>query len=127
MQAIKIDSINQTVSQIEIEKDCLESIYQELNCEIFTCPLTLDNRDCLYVDDEALFAETYSGAFYFGDYPQPLFGNGLIIGTNIEGESESVASSLKMIKNKVKFLPETTGEYFLSHIKENNGFTINSL
>ena len=121
MQAIKIDAVKQEITEVEIE-DTLDSIYEQLDCELFTCPIALDNLDTLYVDDEGLFVDEYVGAFYFGDYPQPLFGNGLIIGSNVEGESESVASSIKMIKNKVKFLPEETGKYLLLQF-QNSGQT----
>lgn len=121
MQAIKIDAVKQEITEVEIE-DILDSIYEQLDCKLFTCPITLDNLDTLYVDDEGLFVDEYKGAFYFGDYPQPLFGNGLIIGSNVEGESESVASSIKMIENKVKFLPEKTGKYLLAQF-QNSGYT----
>lgn len=121
MQVIKIDPLNKTVSYVDID-DTLESIYEQLECEIFTCPITLDNKDCLYVDDEGLLVPEYKGAFYFGDYPQPYFGNGLIIGTSVEGDNQDVLSSIKSIENKVKFLPEHTGEYLLEQMK-NTGFT----
>jgi hypothetical protein len=125
MKAIKIDSVKQEIIEIEID-DTLDSIYEELDCTIFTCPVTLDNMDSLYVDDEGLLVDEYKGAFYFGDYSQPLFGNGLLIGANIEGESESVASSIKIIEKKVKFLPEETGKYILSQF-QNSGYTFISL
>lgn len=121
MQVIKIDSVKQEIYHVDID-DSLDSIYEQLNCNLFTCPITLDNMDTLYVDDEGLLVDEYKGAFYFGDYSQPLFGNGLLIGANIEGESESVASSIKSIENKVKFLPEKTGKYLLSQF-QNSGYT----
>ena len=121
MKAIKIDPVKQELTEVEID-GTLESIYEKLDCEVFTCPIALDNMDTLYVDDEGLFVDEYKGAFYFGDYSQPLFGNGLLIGANIEGESESVASSIKTIEKKVKFLPEETGKYLLSQF-QNSGYT----
>lgn len=121
MKAIKIDPVKQEITEVEID-GTLESIYKELDCEVFTCPITLNNMDSLYVDDEGLFVDDYNGAFYFGDYSQPLFGKGLIIGSNIEGESESVASSIRTIEKKVKFLPEETGKYLLSQF-QNSGYT----
>ena len=117
MEVIKIDSVKQEIYYVDIDNS-LDSIYEQLNCDLFTCPIILDNQDSLYVDDEGLFVDEYVGAFYFGDYPQPLFGNGLIIGTNIEGENESVASSIKSIENKVKFLPEETGKYILDQMRD---------
>lgn len=116
MQVIKIDSLNEDISIIDID-DTLEDIYEQLDCDIFECPITLDNRDCLYVDEEGLFVNEYKGAFYFGDFPHPLFGNGLIIGTSIEGDNEDALSNIRTIKNKVTFIPEETGKHLLNQIR----------
>lgn len=124
MKAIKINSKEKTIELVEIDGS-LESIYDQLECEIFTCPTTLDNLDTLYVDDEGLFNNSdkdYKGAFYFGDFQQPLFGHGLIIGADIEGESKDVLSSIKNIENIVQFINEDTGRYLLDKMQD-NGFT----
>lgn len=112
MQAIKIDPIKQEVSLVEIDGS-LESIYKELDCTTFTCPSILDNMDSLYVDDEGLFVSEYKGAFYFNNFPQMLFGNGLLMGSDEEGESVDVKSTLEDVINKIKFIPESTGKYVL--------------
>ena len=94
-------------------------------CYLSSSIHTLDNLDTLYVDDEGLFNnddEDYKGAFYFGEYQQPLFGHGLIIGSDIEGESKDVLSTIKSIEKAVKFINENTGRYLLERM-QNNGFT----
>jgi hypothetical protein len=69
--------------------------------------------DSLYVDDEGLFVSEYKGAFYFNNFPQMLFGNGLLMGSDEEGESVDVKSTIEEIKNKIKYIPEDTGRYVL--------------
>jgi hypothetical protein len=125
MQVIKIDSLNKTISYVDID-NTLESIYKHLDCELFTCPIILDNLDTLYIDDEGLLIDNddYKGAFYFNNFGQPLFGYGLIIGTSNNGESVNVLSDIKSIESKVSFISEETGRYFLDKLKNNINFKI---
>lgn len=125
MQAIKIDAVNQQIYPIDIDGS-LESIYEQLDCELFTCPVVLDNLDTLYIDDEGLLIDDdqYKGAFYFKNFSQPLFGHGLIIGTTEEGENANVLSDIKSIEKKVKFIPEETGRHLLDDLRGNLGFKI---
>jgi hypothetical protein len=114
--AIKIDVINQDVYPVQIVPNKLDDIYEQLACDIFTCPLTFDNNDSLFVDDEGLFVEpsTLLGAFYIEGFPsQPLFGHGLIVGVDDEGETDEVLSTVEEIKKKVTFLNDEAAEYEL--------------
>lgn len=114
--AIKIDVINQDVYPVEITVNKIDDIYEQLACDIFTCPLIFDNNDALYVDDEGLFVEpsTLLGAFYIDGFPsQPLFGHGLIVGTDDNGETDEVLSTVESIKKKVTFLNDEVAEYEL--------------
>ena len=114
--AIKIDVINQDVYPVEITVNKIDDIYAQLACDIFTCPLIFDNNDALYVDDEGLFVEpsTLLGAFYIDGFPsQPLFGHGLIVGTDDNGETDEVLSTVESIKKKVTFLNDEVAEYEL--------------
>lgn len=114
--AIKIDVVNQDVYPVQIVPNKLDDIYEQLACDIFTCPLTFDNNDTLFVDDEGLFVEpsTLLGAFYIeGFSSQPLFGHGLIVGVDDEGETDEVLSTVEEIKKKVTFLNDETAEYEL--------------
>lgn len=116
MKVIKIDSLKEEVSVIEIDGS-LESIYKELNCTMIEAPIVLDNEDTLYVDEEGLFVSEAKGGFMFSIYHSPLMGNGLIIGSNDEGENVDVQSTLEDIKNKVTFLPGETCEYILKRFQ----------
>lgn len=125
MQAIRIDAVNQQIYSVDIDGS-LESIYEQLDCDLFTCPIVLDNLDTLYIDDEGLLIDDdqYKGAFYFKNFNQPLFGHGLIIGTTEEGENANVLSDIKSIEKKVKFIPEETGRHLLDDLRGNLGFKI---
>lgn len=114
--AIKIDVVNQEVYPVTVQVGNLDDIYNHLACDLFTCPMTFPNTDVLYVDDEGLFVDPSAllGAFYIDGFPsQPLFGHGLIMGTDDEGETDEVMSSVEEIKKKVTFLSDTTAEYEL--------------
>ncbi len=102
MKAILIDSERQEIKDVDYDGD-YKNICKMIKCDIFTIALILENEDSICVDDEGLLKdEAY--LFKFEGYSSPLAGLGLILGTDSEGESISVKSSLEDIKNKVKFL-----------------------
>jgi hypothetical protein len=103
LKAILIDTENREVKMIEIEKG-IDAIYEQINCDCFTV-VTLENEDAIFVDDEGLLKLNENSKFFFIEgYHQPLAGNGLILGTDEEGESVNAKSNLEDIKNRVKFL-----------------------
>ena len=64
MIAFKINSAERKVEQIEINtwQDIAPAIGNE--CTMFACPVTFENEDTIYVDDEGL----YHLAMKCGDY-----------------------------------------------------------
>jgi hypothetical protein len=119
--AIKIDVVKQEVYPVQISTKNIDDIYNQLACDIFTCPMTLDNNDTLFVDDEGLFIDPSAllGAFYIDGFPsQPLFGHGLIVGIDDEGETDEVLSTVEEIKKKVTFLNDETAEYELLRLRD---------
>jgi hypothetical protein len=83
--------------------------------------MTLDNNDTLFVDDEGLFIDPSAllGAFYIDGFPsQPLFGHGLIVGIDDEGETDEVLSTVEEIKKKVTFLNDESAEYELLRLRD---------
>ena len=119
--AIKIDVVKQEVYPVQISTKNIYDIYNQLACDIFTCPMTLDNNDTLFVDDEGLFIDPSAllGAFYMDGYPsQPLFGHGLIVGIDDEGETDEVLSTVEEIKKKVTFLNDESAEYELLRLRD---------
>jgi hypothetical protein len=119
--AIKIDVVKQEVYPVQISTKNIDDIYNQLACDIFTCPMTLDNNDTLFVDDEGLFIDPSAllGAFYIDGFPsQPLFGHGLIVGIDDEGETDEVLSTVEEIKKKVTFLNDESAEYELLRLRD---------
>jgi hypothetical protein len=107
-KAILIDSTNRTITEVEVVKNShgseLSSIYGHLKCDIFEI-VNVGDED-VYVDEEGLLKVDESTGFIEIDgYPQPIAGNGLILGLDIKtGESVSCHSTVEEVKSKVKFL-----------------------
>lgn len=101
MKAILINAKTKEVKEIEMGKDYKE-IYTQLECELFTAGAYLDKEDVMYVDDEGLINGT-DAFFTLEGTHQPFAGNGLIMGTDDEGESTDCKLSFNEVKNKVKF------------------------
>lgn len=100
MRAIKIDVVKKQVYEIEISKG-LNPIYEAIGCDIFCCPVTWDNQDTIYADDEALLKEDAEGCFSFPDFNYPIVGNALILGTDDMGESVDAKSSVEELQEKI--------------------------
>ena len=108
MKAILIDSVNEVIREVNIPESSvtnyeqMDEMHRLIDCHLFTTAGQLKNQDCLYVDDEGMFTkETYILVDW---YPQPLWGNGLLMGTTNEGDSKDVVSSVEEITKRVKFL-----------------------
>lgn len=106
MKAILIDSINKQVKEIEIGKG-IDEMYKFLNCQYFTIASYLNDGDAIFVDDEGLMNGT-DVFFTFEGAHQPFAGNGLIMGSDDDGESVNCKTDLSEVKNKVKFYDRHT-------------------
>jgi hypothetical protein len=102
MKALLIDSKNRLVKQIEIGEHYTE-ISKAIDCEVFTAPHIMQDNDTLYCDDEGLLKNP-ENFFLLDSYPQPLAGNGLILGCDDEGESTDVSISLAELSSRVTFM-----------------------
>lgn len=92
-KALKIDVVNQTVTNITIND--LDDIYKQIGngCELFCCPVSFENGDTLYADDESLLRENVEGCFLMDNWSYAIVGNAIILGTDDEGESIDCKSS----------------------------------
>ena len=99
-KAYLINAIAQTITEVEVGD--YKTFYPLLGCDCFTT-VGLEEEDTLYVDDEGLLKSPFDFFMYEG-YPQPLAGNGLVMGTNDEGESIAPKMSLEDLKSRVTFL-----------------------
>ena len=109
MKAILIDVENQTIKEVEVTKDSkgsnLQSMYKHIQCDCFTTVVYNENND-IFVDDEGLLKLTpLSKFFLYKGYPQPIAGNGLIVGINNDnGESTDTNLSVDEVAQKIVFM-----------------------
>jgi hypothetical protein len=107
MKAILIDSVNREVKEVEVTD--YKSYYPLLNCRCFTVAAYLGNgndareEDYILVDDEGLLTEPEHFFAYDGAH-HPFAGNGLILGSDLEGESIEPQVTVEEVKNKITFL-----------------------
>ena len=102
MKAILIDAVKREVREVEYN-GTLENIYDLVGCDIVEAPRVEDNGDAVYVDEEGLL-KPQQNFFVYDGYPQPLAGNGLLLGVNGRGESISPKTSIETVRRKVKFM-----------------------
>ena len=102
MKALLIDVKNRALKQIEIGEDFTE-ISKAIECDVFAAPHILENNDVMYCDDEGLLKNP-EHFFLLDSYPQPIAGNGLILGCDHEGDSVDAKTSLAELASKVTFM-----------------------
>jgi hypothetical protein len=99
--AYLIDPAECAIKQVTYNGD-YKQISEHLGCDYFDC-VRLANDDSIFVDDEGLLKD---GQHYFAhaDYPSPLAGRGLVLGTNAEGESISPQVSLEELSKQIRWV-----------------------
>lgn len=105
MKAIFINAKARTVTQVNLGQDYKE-IQQLLGCRCFTI-VELENNNTLYVDDEGLLGNPRD-FFTIDDYPQPIAGNGVILGDDGFGDSCDVNGTVEDIDRSVIFMDIAT-------------------
>jgi len=105
MKAVLINPKLQTIKEINYSGN-YKDIYKLTECSTFTCvyPFHL-NEDVIYLDDEGLLKESnYCFRFRCDNGHNPILaGNAIILGTDEQGNSQDIESSIEMIKERVKF------------------------
>lgn len=112
LKAILINPENKTVTVIELERG-LDAIYKAMDCDIFACPITYPNEDSLYCDDEGLF-KAQKGGVIMKNWNYPILGKMLVIGSNDEGDSVDVKSTVEFFTEQIKWLSEDEAENYRS-------------
>jgi hypothetical protein len=121
IKAILIDTLNKEVKEVTYTEgeNSLKEIYQLLRCN---CITSADSYvfnpigHTLFVDDEGLLLDEPFGAFQIAN-GQVLSGNGLIVSTDDEGETQSHNLKIEVLRSIVKFrdvsdLPEPRTHIF---------------
>lgn len=96
IRAIRIDPYARTVTEVLISGNG-DSFRHEIGCHCFTLASIFENEDSLFVDDEGLF-KSPDAFFLIKEYPAPLAGIGLLVGSDSEGNSVSAKTPLSAIK-----------------------------
>ena len=112
MRAILINPELKQVTEIEVSCDYKE-IYEIISCDVFSCPVTYDNNDCLYCDDEGLF-KPQKGGIIMKNWYYPILGKILILGTNEDGESADAKTDIRFFENQITWLNEAQAERYRS-------------
>lgn len=94
MRAYLIDPFTRTVEEVPYSGH-YSDIYRLTQCDTFTV-VGLPRNDALYIDDEGLLGDITQQAFFrFAGYPTPLAGRGLILGTDVEGDTTNPEMTLE--------------------------------
>ena len=106
MRAYLIDPIKREISVVNYNGD-YQMINELINSQRgFDAVYGFRNEDTLYVDDEGLLLkENHAFEFtYDNGHTQPLMGKALVLGTDAEGESVAVKSTLEEVASKVNWI-----------------------
>lgn len=105
MKAVLINPKLNIVTEIDYSGN-YKDISKLTECSIFTAVYPFDNcEDTIYLDDEGLL-KTSNYCFTFdcdNGQSQTLMGNALIIGTDEQGNSTDIETSIDEIKKRVSF------------------------
>ena len=102
-KGILINVTEKTVTEVQVGD--FKHMQELIGCNIFTTvSLRFPDGETLFVDDEGLLQGKTQG-FKIEGYPQPLMGNGLIIGVNHEdGENADVTITCEEIEASITFI-----------------------
>lgn len=103
-KGIKLNVETQAVEVVTLGNDYRE-IYDVIgnDCKYFEVPITFENNDAMYCDEEALL-KPFAGGIIMEGWGQPIVGNVLILGTNEDGESCDAKMTWDELRNQIKFL-----------------------
>jgi hypothetical protein len=103
-KGILINVIEKSITPVLVEEG-IQSIYNAIGCSTFEV-VEYNNENDIYVDEEGLLSLTPESKFFqIKGYPQPICGNGLILGFDDEtGESKDTTLSVMELIDKVLFL-----------------------
>lgn len=103
-----LDATNRTIREVAFDGD-YKSIYgflssPEAAVRLFQI-IHLDDGDEIYVDQEGLLRRPLPSCWFrWEGFPHPLAGNGLILGSNAEGEGRSPRITVLDAAKKVLFV-----------------------
>ena len=104
MKAYLIDPIKEEISIVDYNGD-IKQIQELIEADLFDVVYPFKNQDAVYVDDMGLMKQVnfYFQIKYDNGRNQDLFGLGLVLGVDDEGNSVEPKISLETLKDKVTF------------------------
>jgi len=119
-KVIVIDSAKREV--YEANTSDYKDIYTLLgeNVNAFACPVQFNDSDGLFVDDEGLY-NPFQGGYMFPDWEYPVCGNGVIVGSDEEGETADVQMSVQDVLNEIIWVDKARCEAWRTHVLGNGG------
>ena len=104
MKAYLIDPEKKEVTEVEYSGD-YKDIYKLIDCSTFEIVGITPKGDGIYVDEEGLYAEkkhlwSFKGIL-FNNHLFNLINKGLVLGSNIDGDTIESDLSLEKVKEKV--------------------------
>lgn len=106
MRAILIDAAARTITEIDIEKGAdsgAHALERAIGCDIFQMAMNYPNGDVLYVDEEGLLKPAPHW-FRVRSGHQAFAGNGVLLGSDNQGESVDVKTTLDDLRATVTFM-----------------------
>ncbi len=105
MKAIKINTDLQKLEIVEIGnwKHIAPAIGN--GCTTFCCPVTFDNNDTIYADDDGLYND-FKGGFMLDGWAYPIVGNAIVLGTNKRGGSIDAQSTIEDLEKVIIWVSE---------------------
>ena len=105
MKAILIDSVNKTVTELDLDpdKNMLFQWYHALNVSMVEVAHYITDHDSIIVDEEGLLKPCDHFFLYDGAH-QPFAGNGLVVGVDEDGRTVACDISVEAVRSKVQFL-----------------------
>jgi hypothetical protein len=108
-KAIKINVETKKLEYITLGDDYTE-IYGAIGngCDTFCVPITFENEDSMFADDESLLRENdIKGGFIMDDWHSPIVGNAIILGCDDEGNSVDCLTKIEDIQDQITFVEES--------------------
>lgn len=99
MRGFRINSHTRTVTAHEYSGE-YQDLYPIIGCTTFTTIDINEEGDTVFVDDEGLLKPVV-GWFGILGFPQPIAGNGFVLGTDGEGEAQAPTITLEGLMERL--------------------------
>jgi len=105
MKSFLIDPEHNAITEFEYDGS-MQGIYETIDATMFDA-VRINDVDVVYVDDEGLYNSNFYWAY--GEYPHPIAGKGMVLGTDNQGESISpVRITMEDLELNVRFISRAT-------------------